>query len=105
MLALIWVVVKIIVPFWIPIIMRHLTSRVPPKGIIILTTTHIGIVEGLFLKAWALNLGLRVPRCRQDLQAVNFSPTVAQGEYFAVPNLKVPPVANPTLQAAPKPKP
>ena len=28
----IWVVVKIMVPFWIPIIIRHLIFRVPKKG-------------------------------------------------------------------------
>ena len=27
-----WVVVKIMVPFWIPIIIRHLIFRVPKKG-------------------------------------------------------------------------
>ena len=27
-----WVVVKIMVPFWIPIIIRHLLFRVPKKG-------------------------------------------------------------------------
>ena len=33
--------VKIMVPFWVPIIVRHLIFRVPKKGTIILTTTHI----------------------------------------------------------------
>ena len=28
----IWVVVKIMVPFWVPIILRHLIFRVPKKG-------------------------------------------------------------------------
>ena len=28
----IWVVVKIMVPFWVPIIVRHLIFRVPKKG-------------------------------------------------------------------------
>ena len=28
----IWVVVKIMVPFWVPIIIRHLIFRVPQKG-------------------------------------------------------------------------
>ena len=28
----IWVVVKIMVPFWIPVIIRHLIFRVPNKG-------------------------------------------------------------------------
>ena len=28
----IWMVVKIMVPFWIPIIIRHLIFRVPKKG-------------------------------------------------------------------------
>ena len=27
-----WVVVKIMAPFWIPIIIRHQTFRVPKKG-------------------------------------------------------------------------
>ena len=27
-----WVVVKIMVPFWVPIIIRHLILRVPKKG-------------------------------------------------------------------------
>ena len=27
-----WVVVKIMVPFWVPIILRHLILRVPKKG-------------------------------------------------------------------------
>ena len=31
-LSTIWVVVKIMVPFWIPIIVRHLIFRVPKKG-------------------------------------------------------------------------
>ena len=35
------VVVKIMVPFWVPIKIRHLLFRVPPKGTIILTTTPI----------------------------------------------------------------
>ena len=35
-----WVVVKIMVPLWIPIILRHLIFRVP-KGTTILTTTHV----------------------------------------------------------------
>ena len=29
--AAIWVVVKIMVPFWVPIIIRHLLFRVPRK--------------------------------------------------------------------------
>ena len=41
--AYMWVVVKIMVPFWIPIIIRHLIFRVPKKGAIVLTTTHIYI--------------------------------------------------------------
>ena len=27
-----WVVVKIMVPFWVPIIIRHLLFKVPKKG-------------------------------------------------------------------------
>ena len=30
-------------PFWIPIIIRHLIFKGTPKGIMILTTTHISI--------------------------------------------------------------
>ena len=40
-LFVIWVVVEIVVPFWIPIIIRHLIFRVPKKGTIILTITHM----------------------------------------------------------------
>ena len=29
---LLWVVVKIVVPFWVPIIIRHLIFKVPKKG-------------------------------------------------------------------------
>ena len=36
-----WVVVKIMVPLGVPIIIRHLLFRVPQKGTLILTTTHI----------------------------------------------------------------
>ena len=36
-----WLVVKIMVPFWVPIIIRPLIFRVPKKGTIILTTTHV----------------------------------------------------------------
>ena len=32
---------RVAVPFWVPIIIRHLLFRVPKKGTIILTTTHI----------------------------------------------------------------
>ena len=39
----IWLVVKIMVPFWIPIIIRHLIFRVPKKGTKVLTTTHLGL--------------------------------------------------------------
>ena len=38
----IWAVVKMMVHFWIPIILRHLILRVPQKGPISLTTTHLG---------------------------------------------------------------
>ena len=34
-------IVKIRVPFWVPIMIRHLLFRVPQKGTIILTTTHV----------------------------------------------------------------
>ena len=39
--ANIWVVVNIMVPFGVRIIIRHLLLRVPQKGAIILTTTHM----------------------------------------------------------------
>ena len=32
---------KFMVPFWIPIIIRHIASRAPRKGPIILTTTYL----------------------------------------------------------------
>ena len=37
----IWVVVKIMVPFWVLSIIWHLIFRGPKKGTIILTTTHM----------------------------------------------------------------
>ena len=40
----IWVVVKIMVPFGVLIIIRHLLLRVPKKGAIILTATHMSYV-------------------------------------------------------------
>ena len=43
--GIIWVVVKIVVPFWILFIIRHLVFRVPKKGTIISTTTHIFILQ------------------------------------------------------------
>ena len=36
-----WVVVKIMVPFWVPVFLRHLLFRVPKMGALILTTTHV----------------------------------------------------------------
>ena len=39
--VLIWVVVKIMVPFWVPILIRHLIFRVPNKGTISVTTTDM----------------------------------------------------------------
>ena len=38
-----WVVVKIMVPFWAPNIVRHLIFRVPQKGTLILTPTHMQV--------------------------------------------------------------
>ena len=37
----IWVVVKIMVPVWVPSIIRHTLFRVPKKGTLILKTTHM----------------------------------------------------------------
>ena len=37
-----WVIVTIMVPFRVLTVIRHLVFRVPKKGTIILTTTHIG---------------------------------------------------------------
>ena len=48
-----WVVVKIMVPFWVPIIIRHLLFRVPKKGTIILTTTHVSC-QGVY---WLRSVG------------------------------------------------
>ena len=47
-----WVVVDIMVPCWDPDIIRHLLLRVHPKGTLILTTTHVGLLWEclLFLK-------------------------------------------------------
>ena len=51
----IWVVVKIMVLFWVPIIIRHLLFRVPKKGTIILTTTHIGGILETFRPKYIFN--------------------------------------------------
>ena len=40
-----WVVVKIMVPFWVLIIIRHLLFRVPQKSTLILKTTHVGTYQ------------------------------------------------------------
>ena len=49
----VWVVVKIVVPFWIPIIIRHLIFKGTQRGTIILTTIQIGSrVEGLGLRVF-----------------------------------------------------
>ena len=36
-----WAVVKIMAPFWVLVIIRHLMFRVLKKGAIISTTTHL----------------------------------------------------------------
>ena len=45
MTVTIWVVVKSMVPFWIPIIIRHLIFRVPNKGTIVLRTLTVSTTE------------------------------------------------------------
>ena len=37
-------VVKIMIPFGVPMIIRHRIFRVSKKGALILTTTHIGVI-------------------------------------------------------------
>ena len=44
---LIWVVVKIMVPFWVLGIIRHLIFRGPKRGPLLWTTTHIYVAPGL----------------------------------------------------------
>ena len=46
--SLIWVVVRIMVPFWVPIFIRHLLFKVPKKGTIMLTTTHMAMLTTCF---------------------------------------------------------
>ena len=41
--SFIWVVVKIMVPFWVPIVIRHLIFRVPQQGTTISTATHLAV--------------------------------------------------------------
>ena len=53
-----WVVVKIRVPFWVPILIRHLLFRVPKKGLIS-TTTH----KYLCLHTYIKSLGCRFGAC------------------------------------------
>ena len=38
-----YMVVKTMVPSWVPIIIRHLLFRLPQKGTVILTTTPMGV--------------------------------------------------------------
>ena len=57
-LCSIWVDVKIMVPFWVPIIVRHLTFRVPKREHI-LKTAHIALGLKWHL-AWALGTCIRV---------------------------------------------
>ena len=45
----IWVVVKIMVPLWVLIIIRHLLFRVPKIGTLILTTTHIHMYRNMYM--------------------------------------------------------
>ena len=59
----IWVVVKIMVPFWIPIIVRHLIYRVPQKGTMILTTAYTEIrIDMSFMWTTECFLLLWLPR-------------------------------------------
>ena len=59
-----WVVVKTMVPFWIPIIVWHLIFRVPQKGTKILTTTHlrswVDFLGGLGSRVQGLGFRIRV---------------------------------------------
>ena len=48
----IWVVVKIMVPLWVLNIIRHLIFKVPKKGPLILTTTHIYIYMYVCRNMW-----------------------------------------------------
>ena len=45
---------QLLVPFWIPIL-RHLIFRVPKKGTIILTTTHISRVIVIKIRSRSRN--------------------------------------------------
>ena len=51
-----WVVVKIMVPFWVPIIKRNVLFRVPQKGTIILTTTRVKAALMLRVRGFGLLL-------------------------------------------------
>ena len=59
----VWVVVKIMVHFRIPIITRHPIFRVPKNGTIILTTSRIGFKglgsQGFGFRAVVLELAFR----------------------------------------------
>ena len=50
-------IVKIAVPFWVLIIIRHLTVKVPQKGAIILTAPHMAFVGALPLGSFELQGG------------------------------------------------
>ena len=55
-----WVAVKIMVPFWVLIIIRHLIFRVPQKGAIILTTTQMSSCMNPQVLAKSPNFGLNL---------------------------------------------
>ena len=72
-----WVVTKIMVPFWVPNIVPHLLFRVPKKGALILTPTHIRHATTILqMQAWLHDVQRRghLLQGLPQTQGQNFSP-------------------------------
>ena len=60
------------VPFGVPIIIRHLLFRVPPKGTIVSTTTHLSATD-LRFRVYDCRSRLYDARCIYQLTLVPFT--------------------------------
>ena len=67
-----WLVVKIMVPFWVPIITRHLLFRVAQEGTLILTTTHVTMYTPEKIKDSRARLNLPKPEMGLGFRGLGF---------------------------------
>ena len=67
-----WLVVKIMVPFWVPIITRHLLFRVAQKGTLILTTAHVTMYTPEKSKVSRARLDLPKPEMGLGFRGLGF---------------------------------